>query len=52
MHIFTQVCTFSGVQVHNIHGIIQICSGITRDIVLNGELYAQRLLKLIHLRIY
>ena len=29
--------------------IIQICSGITRGKVLNGELYTQRLQKLIYL---
>ena len=29
--------------------IIQICSGITRGRVLNGELYEQRLQKLIYL---
>ena len=29
--------------------MIQICSGITSDRVLNGELYAQRLQKLIYL---
>ena len=32
-------------------GIIQICSGITRGRVLNGELYAQRLQKLIYLHL-
>ena len=31
--------------------IIQICSGITRGRVLNGELYAQRLDKLIYLHL-
>ena len=31
--------------------IIQICSGIARGRVLNGELYAQRLQKLIHLHL-
>ena len=31
--------------------IIQICSGITRGRVLNGELYAQRLQKLIYLHL-
>ena len=30
---------------------IQICSGITRGRVLNGELYAQRLQKLIYLHL-
>ena len=31
--------------------IIQICSGITRGRVLNGELYAQRLQQLIYLHL-
>ena len=31
--------------------IIQICSGITRGRVLDGELYAQRLQKLIYLHL-
>ena len=36
----------------NIKHIIQICSGITRGRVLNGELYAQRLQKLIYLYLF
>ena len=32
--------------------IIQICLGITRGRVLNGELYAQRLQKLIYQRLF
>ena len=32
--------------------IIQLCSGITRGTVLNGELYAQRLQKLIYLHLF
>ena len=32
--------------------IIHICSGITRRRVLKGELYAQRLQKLIYLRLF
>ena len=32
--------------------IIQICSGITRGRVLNGEIYAQRLQKLIYLHVH
>ena len=35
----------------NVLYIIQICSGITRDRVLNGELYAPRLQKLIYLHL-
>ena len=32
--------------------IIQICSGIIRGKVLNGDLYAQRLLMLIYLHLF
>ena len=32
--------------------IIQMCSGITRGRVLNGELHAQRLLKLIYSHLF
>ena len=34
-----------------IYNIILICSGITRGRMLNGELYAQRLQKLIYLHL-
>ena len=35
----------------NINYIMQMCSGITRGRALNGELYAQRLQKLIYLHL-
>ena len=35
--------------IHNLNYIIQICSGITRGRVLNGEPYAQRLQKLFYM---
>ena len=36
----------------NKDSVIQICSGITRGRVLNGELYAQRFQKLIYLHLF
>ena len=37
---------------YSIRNISQTCSGITRGIMLNGELYAQRLQKLLYLHLF
>ena len=38
-------------KTYTLYDMIQICSGITSGRVLNGELYAQRLEKLIYLHL-
>ena len=50
--LITRIAEFCFMNSRTYKYIIQICSGITRDRVLNGELYSQRLQKLVYLHLF